>query len=112
MVNQQHAPRPGDVFTGAPAYEVSASSTGALHARPRTASFRREGIAAVFMAWHELAAKGQMPDAPRLPDTGSDYGQACAQAFLDLAAELWPADESIKALRDAAPATHGVSRDG
>lgn len=84
-------------------YQVSKS---AASVRPRTAQFRREGIVAVFEAWNQAFQKERLRDgfAPPLSNRDDpEYGQQCAQVFLDLAAQLWPADEAIVALKDSVP---------
>lgn len=101
----ERKPVVGESFAGAPQYEVSASSTGALHAKPRTASFRREGVAAVFAAWSAAYEKNRLHADfnPPVSIDLADHAEVCAQIFLDLAAEIWPADDAIAALRNAAP---------
>lgn len=91
-------------------YQVSRS---AASVRPRTAQFRREGIVAIFEGWNQAYQKERLRDgyAPPLADRDDpEYGQRCAQVFLDLAAQLWPADDAIKALRDASAGVPDVWR--
>lgn len=94
-----------NALAGAP--EFAKNPARASSARPRTAQFRREGIAAVFEAWREATLKERLPGdyAAPLPDAYADplYAQRCAQTFLDIAAQLWPADEAIGALGDSRP---------
>lgn len=90
------------VFDGSPGYVLGASEASI---RPRTAQFRREGLAAVFEAWRDASVKERLSAAcaAPMPEAYSDpaYGERCAQVFLDLAGQLWPADADIAGIRDA-----------
>lgn len=91
-------------------YQVNKS---AASVRPRTAQFRREGIVAIFEAWNQAFQKERLRDgyAPPLSDLNDpEYGQRCAQVFLDLAAQLWPADEAITVLKDSVSTVPDVWR--
>jgi hypothetical protein len=96
---------PAGVVKGAADLEVKEVS-GRMKVRKRTVCLSREAITSVFEFWLSEHTKGRtdlLPPVGLTPLPIAGHGDRCAQEFLRLAAQLWPADEALQALNKEVP---------